>query len=185
MIRAILEGRKTQTRRVVKGAWHEPEGYLQSDPTGEDDQTWYFACRGIPASFVASCPYGGVGDRLWVKEGFLVQPAIWARHRGPQPIHYAADTSKDEAEDYVSRPSIYMPKWASRITLELTGVRVERLQDITDEDALAEGVDGTESDAFDQPLPTMCFESLWKSINGDDSWQQNPWVWVLNFKMVE
>ncbi len=185
MIRAILEGRKTQTRRVVKGAWHEDGGYLQSEPEGEDDQTWYFACRGIPASFVTRCPYGKVGDRLWVREGFLVQPSIWARHHDRQPIHYVADTRREEVEDYVGKPSIHMPKWASRISLELTGVKVERLHDITDEDALAEGVEGDEDEVGDQPLPSMCFESLWKSINGETSWKQNPWVWVLNFRRVD
>ena len=184
MVRAILEGRKTQTRRVVDGAWHEAEGYLQSDPEGEDDQSWYFACRGIPASFVAECPYGKVGDRLWVREGFLVQPSIWKKHHGPQPVHYMADTKKTEAEDYIGKPSIHMPRWASRITLEIVSVRVERLQEINDDDALAEGVTGEEDLVNDQPLPNMCFKALWESIHGKDSWDKNPWVWVLQFKTV-
>jgi len=167
MVRAILEGRKTQTRRLAK--------YI---PALGRTENW--------------CPYGQIGDRLWVRETFLVQPDLWERNHGPQPIQYAASTRSAEAEDYVGKPSIHMPRWASRITLEITDARVERLQMITEEDAIAEGCDhkvqyvnGTEF--VGEPCCKHDYANLWNGLHAANEygWTANPWVLVLGFKRVE
>ena len=194
MVRAILDGSKTQTRRVAKGEvlqWLEREKFS-------------------PA-FVADagnhlCPYGQSGDRLWVRESWF-QRGKWLLQGvpnadaddiywcGTQEIAYAANV-KRPGHDWRSRPSIHMPRWASRITLEVTGVRVERLQDISEEDARAEGItDGgclncgnPETDCGclnPQPDARDSFVRLWQSINGPKSWDANPWVWVVEFKRLE
>lgn len=155
MVRAILDGRKTVTRRVVK---HVPP-------------------EGTP---VHLCPYGSPGDRLWVRE-------TWFNSRGDDsmPTHYRAD---DRIEDLQIKwkPSIFMPRWASRITLVLKSVRVERLQDITEEDAKQEGCEPTNlSDAYakcEYLLARNRFREVWTKINGPASWDANPWVWRLEFE---
>ena len=136
MIRAILEGRKTQTRRIVK-----------------------------PNCLSKLSPYGRTGDRLWVRETWGHNP------EGPGYVYRSDGDFDMKFHGDRWRPSIHMPRWASRITLEVTGVRVERLQDINEEDALAEGVE-------------HAFRSLWESINGPGSWDANPWVWVVEFRRV-
>lgn len=152
MVRAILDGRKTQTRRVVKPR----QGML-------DDWT------GLP------CPYGKPGDRLWVRETcYFEQPH--------GEVIYRADPGSEKALDPEFtglrwRPSIHMPRWASRITLEIVNVRVERLQDIRVDDARAEGVTAK--------WPVHGFRNLWQSINGFGSWDANPWVWVVEFRNME
>jgi len=193
MVRAVLEGRKTQTRRIMKV---QPEsnqlGLLRiTDSTNRSYiGKYHWAESNATGNHVRSklfaCPYGAVGDRLWVRE-------TWAEaggsapelqlHRANYPAHVPSHYENvPPAESIRWRPSIHMPRWASRITLEITGVRVERLQDISEEDAKAEGA------------PTECcvigdkhflgFRSLWRSINGEESWQANPWVWKLSFKLV-
>lgn len=160
MVRAILRGNKTQTRRKA------PIRELNILQHPGDMLTWSVsflkAIKGTltshsggkfsdlqARSIIASQfnPYGKPGDLLWVREGFAVQPELWADNRGPQPIHYTADLvvgfagepDRRQIEDYRSKPSIHMPRWASRITLRITDVRVERLQDISEDDARAEG----------------------------------------------
>ena len=174
MVRAILSGAKTQTRRVVKD---------KHDVAALD-----FGER-------VRCPYGAPGDRLWVR-------ATW-RPDFMRPSQRRAFYRADVVEEAVTkawRPSIHMPRWASRITLEVTGVRVERLHDITPSDAIAEGVErGPEPLEYmagtagwkDYERPGRCeanpassFASLWRSINGAKSWAANPWVWVVEFKRV-
>lgn len=148
MVRAILAGRKTQTRRVI------------------------WAIRRV-----TGCPYGEPGDRLWVRERFYVQPELWAEGHGPQPVEYAADVADPRmVEDYVGKPSIHMPRWASRITLEITGRRMQRVQDISEADAAAEGVGSREE-----------FAALWDAINVKRgyAWVTNPLVWVIEFKRAE
>lgn len=152
MIRAILDGRKTQTRRAVK-----------------DDEG--------PQLGKSYCRYGRPGDRLWVRETFC-SDVVRAPHL-PQ-IAYRADY--DEIPALRWKPSIHMPRWASRISLEITDVRVERLQHISEEDAVAEGVGGN-------PTITPCFaaerfRTLWESINGIGSWDANLLVWVVSFRRV-
>ena len=143
------------------------------------------------------CPYGQPGDRLWVRETFQ-------RFTDDGEILYKADPAgfeamnelkRDECLEARWRPSIHMPRWASRILLEITAVRVERLQDISEADARAEGVtDGgclncgePEPCACAQPAPDArdSFCRLWQSINGPGSWADNPWVWIVEFKRVQ
>ena len=178
MVRAILEGRKTQTRRIVKvneaGQWvcHAVRSCLNPE------ESWQ---RDVMAS---ECPYGKPVDRLWVREAWchydLWRPGpngygrICYRASGDEPIASFSNVKPDRW-----RPSIHMPRWASRITLEVVSVRVERLQDISAKDAIAEGCcDPTSS------TPKRAFEWLWKSINGPGSWEANPWVWVVEFRKL-
>ena len=204
MVRAILDGRKTQTRRIMKpqptcdGFWWSHKGYSCGGEKQFRD--------GLP--LFAGCPYGAVGDRLWVREACCSDG--WS-------VHYLADNDHREFgetryDDVIklhhysggfSRqvPSIHMPRWASRITLEITGVRVERLNEISESDAIAEGIEskpqpyGKELDwkyygwleKLNQwsTCPIRSYESLWNSINGPESWAANPFVWVIEFKRIE
>lgn len=186
MVRAILEGKKTQTRRIMKHQVCEP-GIVEIDSAGycmivKDNgvkiQGWH-------------CPYGKVGEKLWVRE-------TWSKAKSPGSSHifYRSDgdvSGKQLAIHYIEReknwrPSVFMPRHASRITLEITGVRVERLNDISEEDSIAEGCDESKSDsAISQgwyEKPRRAFMRRWEFINGAGSWAKNPWVWVIEFKRV-
>ena len=183
MVRAILDGRKTVTRRPVKGAglkWLE-------DFTPE-----YVA---DPANSL--CPYGKPGDRLWVRETCFIndyrQAGVPVEERADVDLVYRADPLPDwEGEESLItwRPSIHMPRWASRILLEITDVRVERLQDISRADIRAEGLQCPPELGGDDVSPNYrdwypaAWRQLWESINGADSWNANPWVWVVEFKRV-
>lgn len=165
MVRAILAGRKTQTRRVIT------ERYQQC-LSPEDE----------PEAFLEFCPYGQPGDRLWVREtwGWFSKQFEWGDCRG---VSYKADNAF--APKYQTfRPSIHMPRWASRITLEIVSVRVERVQDISEEDAKAEGVIPLEPRTG---LYRCEFERVWDSINAKRGcgWNSNPWVWAIMFKRVQ
>lgn len=168
MVRAILEGRKTQTRRVVKyvPALGEPEEWCHRFSFGSD-----------PIIFNPEhhCKYGAVGERLWVRE-------TWA-DCGDKTAVMRADCSV-LVPGVRWRPSIHMPRWASRITLEIIGVRVERLQDISDEDAMAEGCQAEIIPPNFQSYRAG-YATLWDAINGPGAWDKNPWVWVIEFKWVE
>ena len=200
MVRETLAGTKLQTRRAVKhpllcnlsfivncgdGWWGDEEGEGQ-----------------------ARCPYGQPGDRLWVREtwycdDYRVQRGPYLKPddmdieeaRGDGTLIYRASSGERpyEAEQPVWRPAIHMPRWASRITLKVTGVRVERLQDISEADALAEGIAYSErfngycigmAEHFHSHDPRESYRSLWRAINGAESWDANPWVWVVEFKKV-
>ena len=200
MVQAILDGRKTQTRRAVKP---QPAGEIRR---GEPDinhwiDTKYWERqnqkenRGIGTRGFA-CTYGQPGDRLWVRETWMdlqgtgIEIVTGSRER----YAYGADTPRgsygdDQRKCYGLkwRPSIHMPRAASRITLEITSVRVERLQDISEADAQAEGVtdDGslvTDLDGKDRGGTIAAYATLWEVINGVGSWDDNPWVWVVSFK---
>lgn len=187
MVRAILEGRKTQTRRVVK-----PE--LPNKPTEISGKSWGNVNGGFYYCGV-KCPFGRQGDRLWVRE-------TWAGNQGD--IRYRAN--RDSLHNFKKwSPSIHMPKWACRLVLEIVSVRVERLNDITEGDAQQEGVllsvqteavkhfaphlppiiwrDYEDQGAYCETAKTS-FKTLWQSINGPDTWAANPWVWVIEFKRV-
>ena len=174
MVRAILEGRKTQTRRVVKSNWD-----------AKDDDNWPMVMDEDGLWFRQACPYGQIGDRLWVREAFFID-------EGKGSVRYRAS---GHVSPFGWKPSIHMPRWASRILLEITSVRVERLQDISEVDALAEGITESQIDTelkaaeeMDQVEPNparCCFRYLWEDINGIESWADNPWVWVVEFKKVE
>ena len=211
MVRATLDGRKTQTRRVIK------------DMTDHYFHRWGDTCAlfsafksGLRLTAVR-CPYGQPGDLLYVREA-------WHAHKlddnllpaelspsSPSRIWWHADESRDNA-DYIGkvRPSIHMPRWASRLTLTITGIRVERVQEISREDSIAEGIQ-RDTSAFMQggwwdyggarlangdpanitTNPVRSFEGLWDEINGkrrpgkpDLSWKANPWVWVITFRPI-
>lgn len=186
MIRALLEGRKTQTRRPVKGTaldWLDAAGF---DP-----------------AFVAApenglCPYGSPGDLLWCREtwqGFIQTSYEYDEWREAEASDIA-DSSHLEVEYRATsdsqpsrwRPSIHMPRWASRLTLELTGVRVERLSGISEVDAFAEGVRNCGYEQMEQHEPgegKALYQSLWESLHGEGSWATNPWLWALEFRVYQ
>ena len=185
MVRAILAGTKTQTRRVAKHPLAQNLSYIVDIGKG-----WFGDEEG---EVQIRCPYGQPGDRLWVRETWqAVSGNDRARHimTHPRPdrgwLEYAATPRADEPA-YKWRPSIHMPRWASRITLEVTGVRVERLQDISEADAMAEGVHYSlleKIQAGQDRWARHAYKKLWESINGPGSWDLNPWVWVVEFKGV-
>jgi hypothetical protein len=179
MVRAILEGRKTQTRRIVKDC------YLTGGP---------------PEDYLLSrCPYGQPGDRLWVRETFAWpndQVTIYRANWREDAMRRGLDHIPKDDSGIRWNPSIHMPRWASRISLEITNVRVEQLNEISEEDAIAEGIDREsgeyegyfrdyrEPDAITKNA-RLSYIGLWESINGAGSWDANPWVWVIEFQRVE
>lgn len=170
MVRSILEGRKTQTRRVIK----QPGLDMVESVI---DYNGYFTWDTFDYDLRPLCPYGHPGDRLWVRETFGI-----SAHNGVVPFYKATEAI---ALVYKWKPSIHMPRWASRITLEIVNVRVERLQDISAEDCIAEGVLSTlrEHDAVIDLRDK--YRALWESINGPGSWEINPWAWVIEFKRID
>jgi len=250
MVRAILEGRKTQTRRVVK-----PQPFYPVIVAGDPETQRFCVENHEPMrleAFLRFCPYGQPGDRLWVRENWRI--GAWDENNGRFALDYCDGPDKrwitvpESTDDYLGegvfehywmqcsdelskkgilpdsdgqyhwehgesplrwRPAIHMPRWASRITLEVTGMRAERLQDISEDDAIAEGLkcitkdgaiykygipdaDGLPGkDDFGWPWmewnasPVLAYKKLWEQINGPGSWEKNPWVWVVEFKRVE
>lgn len=200
MVRAIIEGKKTQTRRIIKS----PAKNMQAMGHGvityrEPGDKWYgdhvYSMRNrrgvwedfTKEQFIAKCPFGQPGDRLWVRETFatgLCTPDTMAY----RATHKQSDLEEGWFEPIKWTPSIHMPRWAARIILEITGVRVERLNDISNDDALAEGMDDGTSEAalatgwFEKPR--RAFRRLWEQIYGQESWDANPWVWVIEFKLA-
>jgi len=175
MVQAILEGRKTQTRRTVKFPLTHPE-YLLS--IGENNEP-------PPVSF---CKYGSVGDILWVRE-------TWRHiHEGHYQWKASYPNKEGQAERQGWKPSIHMPKKACRLFLKITNIRVERLQDINEHDAESEGIELVEHNCFknyddSNPYqfiqdPIGSFRSLWQKINGLESWAANPWVWAISFEQI-
>jgi hypothetical protein len=181
-IRAILDGHKTQTRRVIKP--QPPEGYVfQSVGTHAA-----FANPERPKAHqnewvLVRSPYGGVAEnRLWVRETW--RPCYCQKcQRNEIPVH-EIEYRADGDDPHGWKPSIHMPRWASRITLRITAVRVERLQDIKTEDIKAEGVNFAEGMTL---LNQRRFEDTWNLINGKRgyTWDSNPWVWVIEFEKVQ
>lgn len=201
MVRALLEGRKTMTRRMVNPqprqgsmgcmskldwSWKRKGGFsytVSNSPNG-------------PSDIAEDCPYGVPGDRLWVRESMRLT------ERG---LTYAADGAlvEDcaELQALMARPSlrpsvpgIHMPRWACRLVLEVTAVRVERVKEIKVADAIAEGCSEDFQETCEPCGPecsgnhygaTWEFARLWDSINGEGSWDANPWVWVVTFRRVE
>ena len=194
MVRAILKCHKTQTRRIVK----KQEG-LTFWRRFNRELGARFAFRSDVSCFEKKSPYGQEGDRLWVKETSIIAPKRFAPPDDScipdsdgdlRYIQYLATHSCTEAaDDYKLKktPSIFMPCWASRITLEITGVRVERLNDIIEQDAEAEGIQFIRDypDADETLTAKQLYSFLWDSINGEGSWDLNPWVWVIEFRRVE
>lgn len=199
MVRALLDGSKTQTRRVVKSKFEIDYLPLDLDgPIWPHHSTYSDAFEDQPML----CPYGQPGDRLWVREAHYLTDdghsefAVYAADDDATQKHLQrldglnADFPADvKAAHKRLRPSIHMPRWASRITLEIVKVRVERLQDISDLDAKAEGSPDYQ-EGIDEPAPGEGYEwsfrksyrRLWETINGAGTWEANPWVWVIEFK---
>lgn len=235
MVRAILDGRKTQTRRIIKAVptTHDFHGWIMSSTCTKDEGK---ACWAIGNSSLLkdpirlNCPLGKIGDRLWVRETFALlgnedgvcvdwNDRIVHDEKEAARIYRASCEQKDgdyglwsipdDADwkphtdnhkyDGTWRPSIHMPRWASRILLEITGVRVERLQDISEEDAVAEGVvtgrygnEGNWMKGFyapggNQPHQNAksAYSEIWRSIYGVEAWYKNSWCWVVEFKQIQ
>ncbi|HCM9139977.1 TPA: hypothetical protein ACY3IC_002238 [Enterobacter cloacae] len=195
MVRAILDGRKTQTRRVIKDCTVGRDQISKFIQIGKK----FIGCypEDVPELIRECCPYGVPGDRIWVRETFqgplfdFEQMEAYqedsSKFKKPEFCVYKADGKPapeffdaDENLHCCWRPSIHMPRWASRITLEITDVRVERLNDISEEDARSEGISGSSARDVKE-----AYAALWRSIYGSDSWQTNPWVWVIEFNRIE
>ncbi|HBR4408562.1 TPA: hypothetical protein L9V40_004900, partial [Klebsiella pneumoniae] len=202
MVRALLSGRKTQTRRIIKDCTvgrDQISKFIQIEKK-------FIGCypEDVPELIRECCPYGIPGDRIWVREAFRVHSRAtdvatlvykasernsWTEQTHRVPVAVCNKPATPEKWT----PSLHMPRWASRILLEITDVRVERLNSISQEDAQAEGLELTgwrptysDPDSGGEVMtPYDNFAELWSSIYGDESWQANPWVWVIEFKRVE
>jgi hypothetical protein len=207
MVKAILEGRKTQTRRIIK-----PQPELKTYPHLDNvysEELQKFITRpninliwkGVQThidEFNQRCPYGKVGDQLWVRE-------TWAKvyceeeNEDETFVYRATDpglTTGDEDEEgniFKWRPSIFMPRYASRIQFEIVNIAVDRLNNISEEDARAEGIEMNNKpyagwfwmeNIYSTDYAPLAYEKLWDKINGKDSWLKNPWVWVIEFKRI-
>jgi hypothetical protein len=212
MVQALLAGKKTQTRRVVKPG--PPPCQTTADAMYAYRHGWRYA--GVDYAFerdLETCPYGKPGDRLWVREAMRITDCGLVYGVDKAPIQ----NMPEGWENIPRRPHVtamFMPRWASRITLEITEVRVQRLQEIGEEDAITEGVESVDQERDEHDLSicpqcggtglytyfsgnggacfdtdcTLCdthlkrYKHLWNSINGLDSWHKNPWVWAVSFK---
>ncbi|HEN3636831.1 TPA: hypothetical protein U5E40_001429 [Yersinia enterocolitica] len=197
MVNAILSGRKTQTRRIMKVQpaecnhthWPEypnPEWKLY-------DRGWNCAVCGNGVSLTERdvtgiiCPLGKPGDQLWVREAFATGLCTKST-LAYRATHKTEDLEEGWGETIKWTPSIHMPRWASRINLLITGVRAERLNDISEQDARAEGVKAWRGPAEELVGGKLAFFELWDSIYGQkegENWQANPWVWVIEFERME
>jgi len=192
MVKAILEKRKTMMRRVIKPNF-EATGCKNSDIVHNCNteyqgahmfEIWHPDNKITPLPLMIRCPYGQVGARLWLKETW------WCPQRG-LPVTYKANLEPYQADKQIWKSSIFMPRWASRILLEITEIRVERLQKITEEDAWAEGCSPKDTLAYRmQAYPSwngkLRFAELWDTLNAKRgySWTSNPWVWTISFQEI-
>ncbi|WP_165708277.1 hypothetical protein [Pectobacterium polaris] len=209
MVRAILDGRKTQTRRMVKPTPDYPQ--ILETRLAESGCVFAVHANRHHASegrFRWDCPFGQPGDRLWVREAFRVMgkatDVARLMYKASERNSFTESTrtvpvdvcTKQSSQKWT--PSIHMPRWASRITREIIGVRVERLNDISEEDCWAEGIDAVDgrfenAEIIDMAVKIGCciedakpmFALLWQSIYGAESWDANPWVWVIEFKHIK
>jgi len=199
MVRAILDARKTQTRRIMK---------VQPQPSKSRPGDFWFSSKKLESMVHLSdlvpgnspisdchlffqehcCPFGTVGDRIWVRETWAEAGAgapdlklYRANYPEHVPTHYENVPPADEIR---WTPSIHMPRAACRILLEITGVRVERLRDLSEDDAKSEGITPPSGGVLPGWEYRINFRDLWMSIYGSDNWEANPWVWVIEFKVV-
>lgn len=229
MVQAILEGRKTQTRRIVnpQELSHTRWRYCGHSKDGEHEvprpvdgprphDRWYWWRNNISHDWILQCPYGEPGDILWVRETWQHAKSThchcpqssepspcdeWSNGIGCRSNRGKVVYAADGASEVLWKPSIHMPKEACRLFLRIKSVRVERLQDISEQDAIAEGVqywaDDHDTELLDATFRNYktgernlvtsysSFQSLWQKINGDESWGSNPWVWVIEFERIE
>ena len=226
MVCAILSGEKTQTRRIVKlkgndgiQSDHSLWRYLEVDSmsgnqieSNKQGMHFWQHTEDIVRLIKEQCPYGQVGDQLWVRETFCSNDKNVAGYKADATcgaFGFDGDGNKIfvkhgyilDAESYLDnfedgcstygigafggkwKPSIHMPRWLSRITLKITNIRVERLNEISDDDALKEGIDRTNTSIAGYAKER--FKRLWESINGAGSWSANPWVWVIEFEVLK
>lgn len=186
MVRALLDGSKTQTRRVIKPQPDHRGVFEPAMAPGIGSRINKWAIRTDIGFKLIKCPYGRIGDLLYVRETIDALCGCDATYLADDNRLVDAHPEKwdvwRDGRDLKPKtiPSIFMPRWASRLTLEVTNIRAERLHEISENDALAEGckgnIDGLE-------LPSEQYRDLWKSINGKKSWDVNPWVWVVEFKV--
>lgn len=220
MVRAILDGRKTQTRRVLKKIpeTHEFCGFVVDGPKDILGKCHF---SDTPKecvhynSLYEKCPFE-IGMELWVRETFALENTLEyhgdhevvkdgrpikqcdngvddylliPRYRATEPdvllMHDKWDEHDPKTQKTIWKPSIFMPRWASRIQLLITDIRVERLQDISEEDAKSEGVDDNIEYYGDNPTSYNLFKSLWSQINRKESWDANPWVWIIEFERIK
>lgn len=189
MVLALLSGHKTQTRRIAhqfdQQERYEPFKYLNR----AGNKVFGKNFDGVHELSNIHCPYGQPGDRLWVQEAWRTDPnqnGQAASNFKAWPVRYEADNTINKCGAFYGstngtlRKPLHMPRWASRILLEVTDIRVERLQDISEADSVAEGGPPR------HPNGTACgwFQKIWEQINGDGSWNANPWVWVIEFKRI-
>ena len=180
-VRAILDGRKTQTRRLVK----PQRGCDWYADLGGEREGWYTDGSGWWHVEEMACPFGQPGDHLWGRETYG-EVRFCGIHDGD--LHesvtaYKADNP--ERKPLAWRPSTQMPRWASRIDLLIKSVRIERLQEISGPDCWAEGIESAGWDCTKWGSVTHCYEDLWASTNGPDSWDANPFVWVIEHEVVK
>lgn len=209
MVRAILSGAKSQTRRAIKLPHMNPLGQWEATTFGGPDGGRTRDGKTVPLRTAIWHTRTGdgiaarwaLGDRLWVREAWRtskvadeLKPSLLVGG-GYSPVWYEAQAEVPfhPSEFGKLRPSMFMPRWASRITLEITGVRVDRLQDISEADAIAEGIRETDDgyyslynqrDTDSTYSPRASYRALWESINGPNSWDANPWVWAIEFKRI-
>lgn len=215
MVKAILGSRKTQTRRVIKPQpiWHPKKRFWDLNQIVKG-QSFSWEEGSLPNELINFCPYGKIGDRLWVREtwcNYIPQKRqVLNNYRGDNyQVIYKASHKMADMEGFKDivleqelkwKPSIFMPRWASRINLEITDIRVERVQDITPEDCEAEGIVGTTRSSpvtgkpyetyycqgLEYTTPTLAFKVLWGSINYKRGygWEVNPYVWIIEFKVA-
>ena len=199
MVRALLDGGKTHPRRAVAPPRVRSSFVLEDHGTGwwpyqSDDGETSLCNDGMEHPYC--CPYGQPGDRLWVRESFahVYRDNREPEHRSPEDVAYMAGGMQPDHDVYGSwKPSIHMPRWASRILLEVTDVRVERLKDISEADAVAEGIVPQRGGGFGLPDtthyhsadPRMSYWALWEAINGSGSVESNPWVWAVSFRRIK
>lgn len=188
MVRAILEGRKTQTRRVIK-----PQPYFENTHFGTRTHlAWITSSFRTLEEIAQYCPYGQVGDRLWLRETFC---QVCYKKDNVKDVCYKEDLDVEHMACKLVKftPSIHMFRWASRITLEITDIRVQRLQEISLPDIEAEGIDTNNymPNTYDDPDNLYLaakddYKSLWDSINGKTHpWSTNSWVWAISFKEIK
>jgi hypothetical protein len=202
MVRAILDGTKTQTRRAIKP---QPESEHSGEPYWFVGGCRAWRIRGCTepnrsgSHNEIECPYGRPGDRLWAREAWRTvaeADAIPPRDMDEAFRLWFEVEAPHQPGAGKYRPPMFMPRWASRITLEITGMRVERLQDISEADSVAEGCTKNHNGYFwggphdvsglkQMATAQKAYRDLWESINGPGSWDANPWVWAVSFKRLE
>jgi len=210
MVQAILDGRKAMTRRICKcentikaaesfcDVLHDGKGAIRLSENKIGPRPIGYICHTNEGPDIDDCikmfsPYGVPGDRLWVRETWAAFDDQAIKDRDKSRVFYRADDGVNYPTDGKWKPSIFMPRWASRILLEVTEVRIERLQDISEADAKAEGAPVADIVSgralLDQRSNQGCyrwgFRLLWDSINGPGAWDSNPWVWVISFRRIE